>query len=257
MMLRCLLAILLLCAFVQQGQCQSDDVPELETDRPDQAEAASLVPRKTIQLETGLYFQEDTEMGVEEKLRAYPSALIRLGVLDWLELRVQSALRDSVVESRRRFRTSGFAPLTVGAKVKLWEEQGLRPQAAIMTMVALPVGSRQFRPDKPDPTFRLLLKNSLSEKMDLSYNLLYGWVDGDAVKGYAVSLGFDISDRLTMYAEAFGDKQEGDNAEHSVNGGIMFMLLPNLQLDVAAGRALNNAAPDYFITTGFSLRLPR
>lgn len=90
--LRRLLVLLLLFAFVQHGYCQ-EEVPEMETDRPDQTEAASLVPRKTVQLETGLYFQEDMEGGVEEKLRAYPSALVRLGVLDWLEFRVQSALR--------------------------------------------------------------------------------------------------------------------------------------------------------------------
>ena len=250
------LVLLLLFGFVQQGQCQ-EELPDIETDRPDQAEAASLVPRRTIQLETGLFFQEDTERGVEQKIRAYPTALVRIGVLDWLELRVQSALRDSVVESRRRFRSSGFAPLTVGAKVKLWDEQGLRPQAAIMTMVVLPVGSRQFRPEDPESTFRLLFKNSLSEKFSLSYNLLYGWVEGDPLKGYAVSLGFSISDKLSIYGEAFGDKQRGENAEHSVDGGILFKLLPNLQLDAAAGRALNKAAPDYFITTGVSWRIPR
>lgn len=248
--------MLLICAFAQQGQCQ-DEVPELETDRPDQAEAASLVPKKTVQLEAGFYFQEDTQMGVEEELRAYPTVLLRLGVMDWLELRVQSAVRDSVVESPRRFRTSGFAPLTVGAKVKLWDEQGLRPQAAIMTMVVLPVGSRRFKPENAEPSFRLLLKNSISEKLSLSYNLFYGWVEGDPLKGYAVSLGFAVSDRLTLFGELFGDKQKGDKAEHSVDGGLMFMILPNLQFDVAAGRALNEAATDYFITTGLSLRLPR
>lgn len=251
-----LLVVVLLGACMQQGQCQ-DEVPELETDRPDQAEAASLVPRRTLQLETGLFFQEDDEMGAEQKIRAYPTALLRFGVLDWLELRAQSALRDSVVERRTRFRTSGFAPLTLGAKVKLWEEQGLRPQAAFMTMVVLPVGSREFRPDNWEPNFRLLFKNSLSEKLDLSYNLVYGWVEGDPIRGYAVSLGFDLSDKLTVYGEVFGDKQKEEKAEHSVDGGFMFMLLPNLQLDVAAGRALNDAAPDYFITSGFSWRIPQ
>ncbi|MFD3000372.1 transporter [Pontibacter toksunensis] len=260
--LKWLLVLLLFFGVILQGQCQEEvpeqyELPEMETDRPDQTEAASLVPRKTVQLETGFYFQEDTESGVEQKIRAYPTALLRIGVLGWLELRVQSALRDSVAESRRRFRTSGFAPLTVGAKIKLWEEQGLRPQAAFMTMVVLPVGSRQFRPENPNPTFRLMLKNSLAEKLDLSYNLMYGWVEGESIKGYAVSLGYDISDKFTVYGEAFGDKQTGDKAEHSVDGGILFMLFPNLQLDVAAGRALNKAATDYFVTAGVSVRLPR
>lgn len=254
--LRWLLVVLLLCALMQQGQCQ-DEVPELESDRPDEAEAASLVPKGTALLEAGYYFQKDREDGAEIEMRAYPTALLRLGVLDWLELRVQSALKDSVAERGSRFRTDGFAPLSVGTKIKLWEEQGLRPQAAFMAMVALPVGSRAFRPDNPEPTFRLLLKNSLTDNLDLSYNLVQAWVEGESMQGYAVSLGFEIIDRLTVYGEAFGSKQKREEAEHSVDGGFLFMLLPNLQLDIAAGKALNVAAPNYFITTGFSLRLPR
>ncbi|RDV15891.1 transporter [Pontibacter diazotrophicus] len=254
---RWLLVVVALLAFVQPAHCQDEEVPEFETDRPDQAEAASLVPRGTLQLETGFFLQEDTEMGVEQKIRAYPTALVRLGVLNWLELRVQSALRDSVMERRTRFRTSGFAPLTLGAKVKLWDEQGLRPQAALMTMVTLPIGSRAFRPENPDPNFRALFKNSLTDNLALSYNLVYGWVGGDPVKGYAVSLGYDITDKLTAFGEVYGDKQKGEEAEHAVDGGLMYMLLPNLQLDVAAGRALNDAAPDYYFTAGFSWRIPR
>jgi hypothetical protein len=254
--LKWLLMVLLLFVYIQQGHGQ-DEVPEFATDRPDEAEAASLVPRKTVQLETGLYFQKDTEGASEHKMRGYPSALIRLGVLDWLELRVQSARKDSVVERGRRFRTSGFAPLGVGAKIKLWEERGLLPQAAFMTMVALPIGSRDFRPENPEPTLRLLLKNSLTDKLDLSYNLVYAWIEGDPTKGYAISLGFDLSDKFTIYGEAFGSKQTGEKAEHMADGGLMFKLLPNLQLDIGAGTALNSAAPDYFLTTGISVRLPR
>ena len=256
MLQRGFLVMLLLFAFIQQGQSQ-DEVPEIEAGRPDEAEAASLVPRKTVQLETGLYFQKDTEGGSEQKLKAYPAALVRLGVLNWLELRVQSALKDSVIERGGRFRTRGFAPLSVGAKLKLWEEQGLRPQAAFMTTVALPVGSRAFRPEKAEPSLRLLLKNSLTDKLDLSYNLAYGWVGGEPLRGYAISLGFGLSDRFTLYGEVFGSKQKREQAQHMADGGIQFLLFQNLQLDIGAGTALNKAAPDYFLTTGFSVRLPR
>jgi hypothetical protein len=255
-----LLAVAAFILVAQQGysqQVKPIPQPDLETDRPDQTEAASVIPFKTIQLETGLYFQKDKIGDATQKYIAYPTALVRFGILDWLELRTEGTYQRLVVEDEIRTRANGFGPLTVGTKVKLWTEKGFRPQAAAMAMVDLPVGHEAFKPEDPQVNLRLMLKNSLSEKMDLNYNLAYGWEDGEPLMGYAVSIGRSLNDRITVYGEIFGDKPDGAKAAHSFDTGLLFLISPNLQVDLAAGTALNSAAPDYFITTGFSLRLPR
>ncbi len=227
--------------------------PDLETDRPDQTEAASVLSVKTIQLETGLYFQRSTYENTELTYRAYPIALLRIGVLNWLELRAEGTYQD--IENEEATRARGFGPLTLGTKVSLWQESSLRPQAAFMTMVDMPVGMPEFKPDNVEVNLRLMFKNSLSESIDLNYNLAYAWEEGNPVKGYAVSIGKGITSKVGVYAEVFGEKPKGKKATHHFDAGLLLLISPNMQLDVAAGKAISSPGQDYFVTTGFSVRL--
>jgi len=229
---------------------------EIETDRPDQTESSALVPKGAIQLETGYFLQKAKEEGVPVKTHAYPTALLRVGLLDWMELRVMSALRDSVVENGTNPTSRGLSPLNVGLKFKLWEEQGIRPEAALIVRAALPVGSRAYRPENPEPEIRLAFTNAISEKVDVAYNLTHSWVEGDPRRGYTLAMSGEVADRVTIFGEVFGQKQKGARAEHQADVGILYLLLPNLQLDLSAGTGLNKAAPDFFLTTGVSVRLP-
>ena len=252
------LLFILIALLITTSSYAQDEVQSIETDRPDQTEAASVIPVKTLQLEAGYFYQKDEQSGIKQENLAYPTALLRLGILSWLELRVQSAWQqDNLVhENGLKTKVNGFGPLTLGAKAALWQEKGIRPQAAAMLMVDLPVGSRNFRPEEPETEARLMFKNSLTDWLDLNYNLAYTWTEDLPEQSYAVSLGAGLTERITVYAEAFGNKSKGHTAEHLADAGLLFLVLPNLQLDVAAGKALNSAAPDFFVTTGFSLRLP-
>lgn len=250
--------ILVLGVFAWLGiPCHAQQLQELVSDRPDQTESSTVVPKGTWQLETGYYFQKATDAGRSIKTHAYPTALLRIGMLDWLELRVQSAYRDSVVENGISRKADGLAPLNVGLKFRLWQGNGWKPEAAFIARVALPTGSRLYRPDNPEPELRLTLSNEITPKFSIAYNLTYGWSGGDPTKGYTLSLSREVQDKFTVYAEVFGNKAIGEKAEHQADAGILFLLLHNLQLDVAAGVGLSKVAPDYFVTTGLSIRLPR
>ncbi|MFD2245612.1 transporter [Pontibacter ruber] len=237
--------------------CLGQEVEKIQTERPGQTESSSVIPKGTLQLETGYQFQKATEEGLSIKTNAYPTALVRLGLLNWLELRIQSALRDSIVENGVARKVRGLAPLNVGVKFHLWQEQGWRPEAALIARAALPVGSEAYRPDNPEPELRLTFSNKLTEKIEAAYNLTFGWPGEDQSKGYTFSLSGEVHDKLKVFGEVFGNKVTGEQAEHQADAGILFLLLPNLQLDLAAGTGLSKAAPDYFITTGISVRLPR
>ncbi|AKD05894.1 hypothetical protein PKOR_21770 [Pontibacter korlensis] len=237
--------------------CFGQGEEKIETDRPDQTESSTVVPKGTLQIESGYFYQKATEEVKTVRTHAYPTALFRVGVLDWLEFRVLSSLRDSVVENGARRKVDGLSPLNLGLKFKLWKEQGLRPEAAFLVRAALPVGSRAFRPDNPEPELRLMFSNEITDKLELAYNLSHSWVEGDTRRGYTLSLSGEVHDRLTIYGEVFGNKQKGEKAEHQADAGILFLLRPNLQFDLALGVGLNEVAPDFFITTGVSVRLPR
>ncbi|NDK56625.1 transporter [Pontibacter fetidus] len=231
--------------------------PDLETDRPDQTESASIVAARSFQLETGFYFEKATAGNTERIYTAYPTTLLRIGLLKGIEVRAEGTYQNFIVEENAKTNVNGFGPLTIGAKVKFWEESGFRPQTAFMTMITLPVGHDAFTPENPEPNLRLLFKNSLTDQLDLSHNLAYGWEDGNAVKSYSVSLCMALNDRIGAFGEVFGDKIDGEKAIHSADTGITFLVLPNLQLDLAAGTTINSPYPEYFVTTGISVRLPR
>ena len=76
---------------------------------------------------------------------------------------------------------------------------------------------------------------------------------------YTLAAGFPASDRVGFFVEAFGDvplSADGDPA-HLLDGGVTYLVRPNLQLDAAVGAGISDAAPDWFAAVGFSVRLPR
>jgi hypothetical protein len=70
-------------------------------------------------------------------------------------------------------------------------------------------------------------------------------------------LGLTISDRLGSFVEYYGVIEERAADQHSVDGGVTFLLSEDLQLDISAGAGLNDAAPDFFVAAGVAWRLPR
>lgn len=227
---------------------------KIEADRPDQSQGPSVVPRGLFQLEAGYLNQRHDS---RTKTHAYPTGLLRIGLLEGVEIRVQGAVKDSVIENGTERHIKGWGPLSVGTKVRLWEASGWRPDAAIMAMVTLPVASEVFKPDNPEPQFNLGFRNELSEKTDLTYNLGYGWTGGDPVRSYGANITRELTDKFTLYLEAFGSKGKGETAEYQADIGLLYLLLPNLQLDVAYGRRLNRVAPERFVGAGLAVRLPR
>jgi hypothetical protein len=227
---------------------------KIDADRPDQSQGPAVVPRGLVQLEAGYLYQRHDPRTLTH---AYPTGLLRFGLLDGVELRVQGAVKDSVIENGTERHIKGWGPLSFGTKVRLWEGSGWRPEAAIMAMLALPVASEVFKPDNPEPQFNLAFRNELSEKTDLTYNLGYGWTGGDPVRAYGANITRELTDKFTLYLEAFGSKGKGETAEHQADIGLLYLLLPNVQLDVAYGRRVNRAAPHRFVGAGLAVRLPR
>jgi len=65
--------------------------------------------------------------------------------------------------------------------------------------------------------------------------------------------------RVGAYTEWFAFIPSGaDTArtEHYFNGGFSYLISNNIQFDILAGVGLNDAADDYFLGTGLSIRFP-
>lgn len=236
-------------------------VPELITDRPDQTESSVVVPRGYIQIESGITYNDE---GSESRTLEYPGTLLRIGISKRVELRLGTQGFVSEFEGNN---TTGLGDSEIGTKIYLRQESGWKPETALLASLSLPTGSNAFSTERVDPSFRFAFSHTLTEKVSLGYNLGAAWQTVPSSSGratlstlqYTATAGFGLSDRFGAFAELFGDTplSAQGGTELSFDGGLTFLIRPNLQLDAALGFGLTNDAPDWFLTTGVSFRFPR
>ncbi len=233
-------------------------IEPISTNRPNLSQGADVVPQGTVQIELGVSYFKDTPEGQTLKAHTYPEVLVRAGLLNWLELQVSGSVQDSVVrEPLGRRKVQGIGPVAVGLVAHLLDEEGIIPSLALKGAATLPVGNSGLRPDHAVPELLLAASKSITKEAGLLLNAGYTWEEGKPISHLVLNLDINLSDAFSVYLEGASDKEKGERAAFIADAGILWRLMPNLQLDLAAGRQLNNLATDYFITTGISVRLPR
>ncbi len=238
-----------------------DKGSELITDRPDQTESSAVVPRKLLQIETG-FLMENNETGLtKEKSFAYNTTLLRYGLFENMELRLGLEYlggKNKIQDPDSSQSISGLSPLYAGFKVKIAEEDKWKPEVALLGRLVLPfTADKDFRPAYTAANIRIAFSHTLSDRFSLGYNLGAEW-DGETTIPdyfYSISLGGGITDKLSMFIEGYGWFPEKGNAEHLLDTGLTYLLLPNFQLDVPGGIGIQNSI-DNFISLGLTCRLP-
>lgn len=243
--------------------------PELITDRPDQTESASVVPAGFYQLETGIAYERVESGPLTVRTVSGPGTLARIGLGGRTELRVGwEGWVDQEVDVRGPSpfdrSVSGVGDGEVGAKVKLREEAGALPEMALLAGLSLPVGDEELTSDEYEPAVRLAFAHTLSERLGLAYNLgaerFHDEGESFTRFVYTAALGAGLTDRLGAFVEVFGAEPESGapgGSEVSLDGGVTYLVLPNLQLDAYAGAGVTDHAPDWLAGIGLSVRWPR
>lgn len=251
-------------AFVVPGYGQDSEKAELVTDRPDQTESATIVPKGSVQLETGMLFTSDSYDFLGTKVTntsfSLPNNLFRIGVHERIELRVmflEFGKVNSKVGSTSSELGKGLSPLAIGTKIKFFEENGFLPETAILAHTTLPLGGADFKPEKMGYDFRFSMAHTLSDNLALGYNVgaefEYDALNSEYVSSgvYTLSLGIGITDKFGVYTEFFGDFAKS----HEFDAGITYLINPMTQFDLSGGVGLTDEANDYYLSTGITVRL--
>ncbi len=240
----------------------------LVTDRPDQTESTESLPSGFVQVEVGWTFVRDRDRTETLEHHALPQSLVRVGLGRGLEARFGFsgfAFEKRSVPGEPGSEASGAGDGELGFKLELvqWSDG----QLALLGGVSIPFGQSGFSSGRLDPSFRLLLSHPLGERVSVGYNAGLAWTteslapccsNRQLAAPYTVALGVGLTDRLSAFVESFGafGLNENRGAVHSFDGGVTLLVSRALQLDLYAGRGLNEAAEDWFIGSGFSFRLP-
>lgn len=93
----------------------------IQTDRPDQTESTSITPTNLLQIETGLFFEKNSDQSTNY---SHPTVLWKYGINENFELRMVTEFNSENFENKKM---TGIAPLTFGFKAKLLKENKIIP----------------------------------------------------------------------------------------------------------------------------------
>lgn len=239
---------------------------DLQTDRPDFVEASTTVGKGVLQIESGYTYIRNKDPGDNSTTHSAGEVLFRYGVLeDWLELRLgvfPFSETQSVPAPTTTIR--GVEDLYLGVKLGLTPQEGIWPEMAVVPQMSVPTGH----------------KSVTADTVRAGINWLYGWdvtdfiavgastqfntdIDDVTAKRFtrwsqAITINYNLAERVGAYTEWFGLFPAGaDTAqvEHYMDGGLTYRPTPDMQFDVRAGIGVSDASADYFVGTGFSIRI--
>ncbi len=230
-----------------------EPMPDLATDRPDQTEASSVVPHKHIQLESGFIYEFTNKL--QDNI-TYNTSLFRYGLLKQAELRFQADYTGIKYKGGDTL-VNGLAPLKLGTKIYITDENGLLPQIAVIIGFSLPnTGKKSFQLPYTTPGFRIAASHTVTEMFSVGYNLGAEWGGSELFPDYFYSLvgAFSVTNRLCAFIEGYGYLPEIGGGSMLCDGGLTYKITPNFQLDVSGGLGITKDAPDGFVNAGFSWR---
>lgn len=236
--------------------------PEMITDRPDQTESSSVIPRYFLQIETGFVAETDEFDSQKRTSLAYNTTLLRYGLLENFELRLGLEYLGEEIENDHddsKSSIDGISPLHIGFKVKIADEKGWAPEIALLGGLDLPFPAQdELKPDYSAAFLRFAFSRALSDNISLGCNLGAQY-DGNSAAPeyfYSAALGIGIFENLGAFIESYGLLRDSGDASHMADAGFTYLIAPNFQLDVSAGVGVNENAPDSFFGFGLSWRVP-
>ncbi|MFW5644499.1 MAG: transporter [Bacteroidota bacterium] len=241
---------------------------ELITDRPDQTESSSTVPKKTLQWENGFSFESDAAE-YRGEITHYRNlglnhTLLRYGILHKLELRLGADLIRKTTETESSDgnpqKEFDLEPMRLGLKVQLTEKAGLIPELAVLSHLVFPALSSLDEKNAPMPDITLAGSINPNEWASLGFNFGFRWPDfgfDQTHLFYSFVIGLSHGQKLGSFWEVYGYKDYYYAVDDfRADAGITYLLKPNFQLDLSGGLGITEVSPDYFISFGFSWRIP-
>ena len=234
-----------------QNTCIAQDLPSIQTDRPDQTECPFITPKHYFQLENGFSYEKNNK---NSELIVAPTILTRFGINKFFELRL---ITEYVVSKENSTTYPGINPILIGFKTRLLEEKGIIPSTSLIAHIGIPdLASSEYRANYYYPEFRFTMQHTISDKQSLSYNIGAEWdgVDKKPTFIYTLTTGYSLTETIGAYVEFYGFVSQIGKADHRFDLGFTYLFNPNHQLDISGGFGLSETSPSYYFSLGYSFR---
>ncbi len=256
------------------SQEEDPDGP-INTDRPTFTPATTVVPPGRLQFESGFTF--DYQQGSSSRTTAYdfPELAMRLGLAKRVEFRTYW-FGQTYSETQSRpggpwKQLNGLGDMEIGFKWQLLEQNKDKkwiPTTALITSIYAPTGGTSpFSSETVDPYINLIYGWTATEKLTICGSTGYlGRREhfaprparrSDVFERYHQSLVafYSLPKRTTLFYEWYILMPTGDNRTLSyMDSGMLYLITPNMQLDLRVGYGLNGNPGELFTGAGFSVR---
>lgn len=229
----------------------------LDPDRPTESKTNELVKGNNLQLEVG--FKKE-KINSTENLYQHPQAVLRYGLFNALELRVEAVsqtIRDNISKNSLK----GLTPVYFGVKAKILPEHNWMPSIGALAEVGVPsLASGDYFVDGIPFEFRVLFNNNVNSNFSLRYNFGVHWNETNNQKDnkqwmYSINPNYRINKYFHVFIEEYAFLRNGTGAEHYFDGGVQYFLNKDFVFDVAAGVGGSKASSDYFVQGGLAYRI--
>ena len=218
----------------------------LTTDMPRQTIAVNTVPKKWLQVETGVGIKTNKKSFERITNYALPGFLFRYGICNGIEARVLTG----IVYERYHFwnttqnRKSGMwgtGPVEVGGKLKIWDEKKNRPSVSLSAHYRFNNNLRLSYDTMNGGNFRFSFQNRFSENFQLDYSAGMDWVSWLSQERYIYTLSpvLHFNEKWSGYLEASGIIRNKYCTIHFTRAGARFSPTENYAFDFIAGKAWN------------------
>ncbi len=258
------------------SQREDPDGP-INTDRPTFTPANTVVPRGRLQFESGWTYGAEWTSRSRDNVFDFPELAVRYGLADRVEFRMfWLGQTDSQAQGRRRSSRrviDGPGDMEVGFKWQLFpgdEKRKWIPTTALITSIIAPTGGTSpYSSETVEPYINLIYGWSVTEKLTLSGSTGYLGIREQAVpyslarsdnfqRWHQSAVAFlTTGERTTLFYEWYilmYTNAPDNRPLNYMDGGILYRLAPNIQVDIRAGFGLSGRPDDFFTGTGFSIR---
>ena len=214
---------------------------QIISDRPSQTDSPLVIDKGYIQIETGISVEE---------IQSDINSLVRIGVFDGFELRINSnyIINDEISFQKK----SSFDDFEIGSKFRILENDEKNTNIGFLTYLSIPTAPEVFSYNEYGFLNKLLFSHNLTSGSEIAYNIGYNkFSNYDGLFTYSLIYGKSLGSFSTFF-ELFGNSSS-NNSNLNFDSGLTYIIDNDRQLDLSIGKGLNNDL--FFVNLGFSFRI--
>jgi hypothetical protein len=228
---------------------------DIETSRPTQSIGSHVVGTQVFQIESGVgRARALSNTSVETDLA---TNTLRYGTNEKFEFdALVNFQKESTESSGIRSQKNGLSDLQLGFTTSLNEKSdGLIPGIALQTLFKTTFVSQQYRSDQLAPILIMAFMYDFKNDLIFTNNLGIAYDGFVAIPNYNFisCISFPIQSAGSGFLE-FSQNIKNDYGTSLIDGGVVYLVNSNFQLDVSGGWGNSQGISNSFVNFGFSWR---